>query len=244
MTMGKRAASLGLTVVSGMAKGIDTYSHLGALEVVERSGEIVGEGKRRTGSTIAVLGCGIDRCYPAHNYELKKEIARHGLVISEFEPGTPPNRWTFPQRNRIIAALSDPLIVGEARLNSGAMITVGHAMDLGRTVYALPGNINSVYSLGSNRLLYEGALIMATIDDPFIEMQMTIDEPLTGRENLSQEEEAIMKLVTEEGEISAEDASRILNQPIPKINATLTLLEMKGLISNSLGKIIANWKTN
>lgn len=251
LTMARRAASLGFNVVSGMASGVDTYSHLGALEIGKKRWEerqkagALGkeaENKKRLGTTIAVLGCGIERCYPAGNYGLKKDIGRYGLVLSEFEPAAPPARWTFPQRNRIIAALSNPLIVGEAGLNSGAMITAGQAMDLGRIVYALPGNINTSSSLGSNRLIYDGALIIATIDDPFIEMKIPIQDPLTGRENLSQLEEEILSLLEEEGEISTEDLSRRLGKPIAEVNAKLSLLEMKGLISNSLGRIIANWE--
>jgi DNA processing protein len=141
-TLGCELAAAGLTVVSGLARGVDAAAHRGALEA--------------GGLTIGVLGCGIDRDYPAAHAELARQIAEQGGVVSEYAPGTEPAPWRFPARNRIIAALADTLIVVEARERTGALITVDFAMALGRVVYAVPGEISSHLSDGTNRLLRAG----------------------------------------------------------------------------------------
>ena len=142
-TFGRELASRSVTVVSGLARGVDKWAHRGALE---------GGGK-----TVAVLGSGLDRIYPPENRFLADEIAAHGLVLSEYPPQTGPQRLHFPERNRIISALSDRLLVVEAAERSGSLITAGFSLDLGRDVYAVPGNINSNTSAGSNRLIRDGA---------------------------------------------------------------------------------------
>ena len=135
-------AAAGVTVVSGLARGIDGEAHRGALD---------GDGR-----TVAVLGCGIDRDYPAAHAELARRIAETGGIVSEYEPGVEPAPWQFPARNRIIAALADAVVIVEARSRSGALITVDLAMEIGRPIYAVPGEITSALSEGTNDLLRHG----------------------------------------------------------------------------------------
>jgi DNA processing protein len=135
-------AAAGVTVVSGLARGIDGEAHRGALDA--------------DGRTVAVLGCGIDRDYPAAHAELARRIAETGGILSEYEPGVEPAPWRFPARNRIIAALADAVVIVEARSRSGALITVDLAMEIGRPIYAVPGEITSALSEGTNDLLRHG----------------------------------------------------------------------------------------
>ena len=141
-TLGRELAAAGVTVVSGLARGVDAEAHRGALDA--------------SGRTVAVLGCGIDRDYPAAHAELARQIAETGGIVSEYEPGVEPAPWRFPARNRIIAALADAVVIVEARSRSGALITVDLAMEIGRPIYAVPGEITSLLSEGTNDLLRHG----------------------------------------------------------------------------------------
>ena len=142
-TLARDLAAAGVTVVSGLARGIDGEAHRGALDA--------------DGPTIAVLGCGIDRDYPAAHAELARRIAASGGVVSEYEPGVEPAPWRFPARNRIIAGLCAAVAVVEARERSGALITADLALEEGREVFAVPGEITSALSAGTNDLLKLGA---------------------------------------------------------------------------------------
>ncbi len=142
-SLGRELAAAGLVVVSGMARGIDGEVHRGALEA--------------GGLTVAVLGCGIDRDYPAAHAELARRICERGLVVSEYEPGVEPAPWRFPARNRIIAGLCEATVVVEARERSGALISADFALEEGREVLAVPGEITSALSAGTNALLRLGA---------------------------------------------------------------------------------------
>lgn len=142
-TLGRDLAGAGAVVVSGLARGIDAEAHRGALEA--------------GGATIAVLGCGIDRDYPRAHAELARRIAATGLIVSEYPPGVEPAPWRFPARNRIIAGLSLATVVVEARERSGALITADFALEEGREVFVVPGEITSALSLGTNALLRVGA---------------------------------------------------------------------------------------
>lgn len=139
----------GITVVSGLAKGIDTFAHIGALSSF--------------GKTIAVLGSGIDIVYPKENAKYYKEISEKGLIISEYIVGTAPESKNFPQRNRIISGLSDGVLVVEARKNSGTMITTDFALEQGKELYVIPGNITSNLSAGTNNLIKEGAKLVTDV---------------------------------------------------------------------------------
>jgi len=149
--LGRELAAAGLVVVSGLARGVDGEAHRGALAAA--------------GSTVAVLGCGIDRDYPARHATLAAEIAASGLVVSEYAPGVEPAPWRFPARNRIIAGLCAATIVVEARERSGALITADFALEEGREVFAVPGEIGSTLSAGTNGLLKLGASPLTAVAD-------------------------------------------------------------------------------
>lgn len=149
-SLGRELAAAGLVVVSGMARGIDGEVHRGALEA---------------GSTVAVLGCGIDRDYPAAHAELAGRICERGLIVSEYEPGVEPAPWRFPARNRIIAGLCEATVVVEARERSGALITADFALEEGRDVFAVPGEITSALSAGTNALIRLGAVPVTCAGD-------------------------------------------------------------------------------
>lgn len=139
-------------VVSGLAKGIDSFAHIGALGA--------------NGNTIAVLGNGLQDIYPKENRELANMIIRKGgTIISEYPLGTPPNKMNFPARNRIVSGISDGVLVVEAKEKSGTLITVDFALEQGKEIFVVPGNINSIYSVGTNRLIKEGARLVNCYED-------------------------------------------------------------------------------
>ena len=143
-------SSYSINIISGMANGIDTASHRGALK-----------GK---GFTAAILGCGANICYPNRNRKIYNEIIEKGLIISEYPPKTPPIAFHFPRRNRIIAGLSQSLIVVEAKLKSGSLITAKLAEEYGRDIYAVPGRITDNLSTGTNKIINEGAVLIESMD--------------------------------------------------------------------------------
>lgn len=145
----KELSKEGITIVSGLARGIDTFAHVGALSSF--------------GKTIAVLGSGIDVVYPKENAKYYREISEEGLIISEYIVGTAPESKNFPQRNRIISGLSDGVLVVEARKNSGTMITTDFALEQGKELYVIPGNITSNLSAGTNNLIKEGAKLVTDV---------------------------------------------------------------------------------
>lgn len=147
----RELASQGIVVVSGMARGIDTEAHLGALDA--------------GGYTIAVLGSGLDQIYPRENAKLYESIISHGLVLSEFPLHTPPEPGNFPMRNRLISGLSYGVVVVEAKIKSGALITADFALDQGRDVFAVPGPVDSLNSEGANNLIKQGAKLITGIED-------------------------------------------------------------------------------
>lgn len=148
----RELAELDICIVSGLARGIDTFAHLGAL-------------KAKEGRTIAVVGSGLDIIYPPENRKLYNQIAERGAVISEFGFGVQPDASNFPRRNRIISALSLGVLVIEAGEKSGAVITAGAALEQGREVFCLPGNIDSAQSQGTNKMIKEGAKLVNDIED-------------------------------------------------------------------------------
>jgi DNA processing protein len=149
--LGRELGAAGVVVVSGLARGVDGEAHRGALQ--------------GGGHTVAVLGCGIDRDYPAAHACLAREIAERSLLVSEYEPGVEPAPWRFPARNRIIAGLCAATVVVEARERSGALITADFALDEGREVFAVPGDITSTLSVGTNALLKLGATPLTAAAD-------------------------------------------------------------------------------
>jgi DNA processing protein len=157
--LGEDLARAGISVVSGLARGVDGAAHRGAL----RSG----------GPTIAVLGCGADVDYPPEHAALARDITRHGAVVSEFPPGTPPRGWHFPRRNRLISGLCDGLVVVEASDHSGSLITARCALAQGRDVMAVPGGVLSGRNRGAHKLLRDGARVVENVEDVLDELHYT-----------------------------------------------------------------------
>lgn len=158
---GYQLAEKGYHIVSGLAIGIDTYSHVGTIARIRRTC-----GNRRIGKAIAVLGSGLDVIYPKENTRLYEEIIKTGgVIVSEYPPGTKPEKHHFPERNRIISGLSDGVLVVEAKERSGTLITVEYALDQGKDVYAIPGNITQENSFGTNELIKQGAIPVTSVDD-------------------------------------------------------------------------------
>ncbi len=152
----------GYNIVSGLAKGIDSYSHIGNIQAIkEKSKESLEIGK-----TIAVIGSGLDNIYPKDNILLAEEIIKSGgIIISEYPIGTKPFKSNFPARNRIISGLSNSIIVVEAKEKSGTLITVDFALEQGREVFVVPGNINEINSVGTNNLIKQGAIVITKVGD-------------------------------------------------------------------------------
>lgn len=223
----KRAAYFGVTVISGLAKGIDGAAHRGTL---------INHGK-----TIAVLGCGVDVIYPRQNKDIYEKIAKEGLLLSEYPPGAPAERYNFPTRNRIISALSDALIVVEGGTRSGSLITAECAIEQGKEVFAVPGNINSIYSMGPNKLIRDGAKPLVLIDELFTDMG--IERPaLRENRNLGSKEESVMTFLQGKGEVAISELCDKTGMPMAEINGILTILEIKGLVYCELGKVmVANF---
>jgi DNA processing protein len=225
-------SGLGITVVSGMARGIDSSAHNGALKA--------------EGRTIAILGCGPDIVYPSENKALMDRIRQSGAVISEYLPGTQPVPQNFPARNRIISGLSLGVVVVEAGIKSGSLITADFALEQGREVFAVPGNINSLNSKGTNRLIKDGAKIVTCIDDIIEELNVSVQKnsrssgarkSIINFDSLEKDELGIVKqLEVEEMHIDRLAAMSGLSMHV--INSTLIILEMKGIIEQIPGKII------
>jgi DNA processing protein len=217
----------GVVIVSGLARGIDSMAHKGAIE---------GGGK-----TIAVLGCGVDVCYPPENRALMEKIINgNGCVISEYPPGVSPMPGHFPVRNRVISGLSQGTLVVEAADKSGTIITADHALEQGRTVFAVPGNITSKLSDGTNALIKQGATPVTCYEDVLYELGIdeTEDNPVNSTENaasLFEEERIVYNYVGQES-VTMEYLLNKLNSDPPALNYILTLLELKGLIKRLPGQ--------
>lgn len=219
------AKDLGKTnviVVSGMARGIDSEGHRGILD---------GGGK-----TIAVLGCGVDICYPSENVALMERIIENGCVLSEFPPGMPAVAKNFPSRNRIIAGLSKMVIVVEAGKKSGTLITADMALDSGRDVYAVPGNVTSALSYGTNALIKQGCPIITEGSDILVALGIAYKEnekvkfQIKTAENISPEEKEVFDLIEDSTPIPAEALCRRLGRNIQEVQYILSLLELSGYI--------------
>ena len=219
----KRLSEHGVCVVSGMAEGIDTWAHKGALE----GGT----------PTIAVFGSGIDFCFPPSNRGLMREIEKSGLILSEYEDGIHPTKYSFPMRNRIISGISCATVVAEAGFSSGSLITAECAADQGREVYAVPGNINRKGSVGCNKLIADGARPIVFIDDILSDLGIKTDIVESMSELLSSEEKRVMAVLKSHGELSIDRLSREAGLPIGALTSVVTLLEIKGALSTGAGKV-------
>ena len=223
--LGRQLASAGAIVVSGMALGIDSRAHEGALDA--------GRGR-----TIAVLGGGAETATPASRGRLYESIVERGLVLSELPPGTTPRRWTFPARNRIMAALSAMTVVVEARRRSGSLITAGMASDLGREVGAVPGQVGSSSAAGTNELLREGAQLVRDADDvldsllgPGHERQRRSADPAAALDPVLA---AVLEQV-EAGAAGPDAVSRGCGLDPDAAGAALVRLELQGLVRSDSG---------
>ena len=226
-SIGKRLAEHNITVVSGMARGIDSFAHKGALSVM--------------GKTIAILGCGIDICYPQENRALMDKICEKGLILSEYPLGFRPTNYTFPARNRIISGISRATVIVEAGFSSGSLITADCALNQGREVFAVPGNINSIYSIGTNKLISEGAIPIVVIDDIIDYMGINRKENIQFEKKLGKDEKQVLQYIKENGETTVDSICMGVFMEAGIVAGIVTVLEMKGLVCSALGKIfVAN----
>ncbi len=217
-------AEMGVTIVSGMAQGIDALSHKSALDSSTYS--------------IGVLGTGIDTKFPATNSQLFDRMYEYGTVISEYPIGAAAMPYNFPRRNRIISGLSHGVIVIEAKDRSGSLITARLAAEQGKEVFSVPGNINSLYSEGTNKLIRDGAIPLLDIKDivdNIFELQLLENaEKSDILENLSEEEREIVNLINE-GNVKLDSLLEVTGMNITKLSSMLTMLEMKGVIEELSG---------
>ncbi len=218
--LAKYLAQHGVAVVSGMARGIDSMAHKGALE--------------GGGITVAVLGCGVDVCYPPENKALRDRIRDNGCVISEYPPQTQPMPGFFPARNRIISGLSSAVIVTEAAKRSGTLITVSAALEQGRDVMAVPGNITSKLSGGTNELIKDGAIVLSEYADVLrllgIDPEKTEERSVEKVSGMLAPEEKLLYDVVGFAPVSYDTILGRTNAQPNTVNYILTLLELKGLI--------------
>ena len=222
LQIARRLASNGICVVSGMARGIDTAGHNGALEA--------------GGITCAVLGCGVDICYPKSNTQLYQNILQKGCILSEYPPGTLPQPILFPQRNRIISGLSDVVVVVEARERSGSLITADQALEQGRDVYAVPGRIYDSLSAGCNGLIRQGAGIVSNIEEFIKELEISgINEWRQEKfENLLLEkEESLVYSCVDLRPRNIEELLQKTKLSMPVLAQTLAQLQQKGFITET-----------
>ena len=238
-------AARGVTIVSGLAAGIDTAAHRGALD--------------RGGRTIAVLGCGVDIVYPAQNADLMHAIMQQGAVLSSFPMGVKPSRGHFPFRNRIISGLSLGVLVVEAPPGSGALITAHNASDQGREVFALPGQVGNRNSLGPHSLIRAGAKLVESVEDILVELNLPAAQrqapetpPDTGLEAPAQAaprparpsprlegmEQEVYGVLAPEGSF-VDEIALACRIPVSEALSTLTMLELKGAIRQLSGKRFA-----
>lgn len=220
----------GFCIVSGLAEGIDTAAHRGALDA--------------GAATVAFLGHGIDRVYPSSNLELAHEIAASGALVSEFPLGTPPERSLFPQRNRLISGLSLGTLVVEAARRSGSLITARHAGDEGREVFAVPGSIHNPLSRGCHQLIRQGAKLVETAEDIFAELaplsahmlqtslESTTNDGETGHDD---EDYACLRRVLGHDPVSIDELAEDSGLTIEKVSSMLLILELQGVVEAQSG---------
>lgn len=224
LMLGRRLAECGIPVVSGLALGIDAFSHEGALE--------------KGGKTIGVLGSGIHKMGPRRNYDLMmRGLENGGLVVSEYPPEQDAAKYTFPMRNRIISGIGKCVVVVEAGFNSGSLITAQHAGEQGRPVYAVPGNINSQFSAGSNFLIRDGATPLVVIDDLIRDIGV---DPTVSEEKLPElgpDELALYRIITKYDGVSVNQVASESGKSTSFVSSIITIMEIKGLVETYGGKI-------
>lgn len=213
-------ASRGLTIVSGGARGIDTFAHRGALST--------------GGRTVAVLGCGVDVAYPYENKSLFAEVAQRGAVIAESPLGSKPDPWRFPARNRVISGLSRGVLVVEGREDSGSLITANFAAEHGRDVFALPGGVDKEASRAPHKLIKEGARLVESAQDILEELGIEVEPGARAQlglpiEGLTPAERKMVELVDLQPK-HVDEIIRDCGLPSSEVSSMLTLLEMRGFV--------------
>ncbi|HOK56170.1 MAG TPA: DNA-processing protein DprA [bacterium] len=217
-------ASYGFIIVSGLARGIDTSAHIGAI--------------RANGKTVGVMGSGFKNFYPPENKKLEKDMIKNGAIITEFPSYTLPEKYNFPKRNRIISGLSKGLIVIEAGPKSGALITANFALEQGKDVFALPGRVDTLYSKGTNKLLKEGAILIEDVKDILETMNIEIENIENKKEKIileSEEEKNILSVLEQTSSIEEIQMKTKIEPNI--LLSLLTNLQIKGLIEELPGKL-------
>lgn len=211
-------AANGITVVSGLARGVDAVAHTAALKA--------------GGRTIGVLGSGVDRIYPPEHRALAEQMAERGAVVSDYAPGTPPDASNFPPRNRIISGLSLAVVVIEAGETSGALITAEFAAEQGREVFAVPGSILAPQSKGTNKLIQNGAQPLLSASDLMQALNLTRMGEHKAARKILPGDEVEAKLLSALGEqpVHVDELGNQTGLPIEKVSATLTLMELKGMV--------------
>jgi DNA processing protein len=211
-------ARSGVTVVSGLARGIDAVAHQAALNA--------------GGRTLAVLGNGVDRIYPPEHRKLGERIAAQGALISDYPPGTPPEAGNFPPRNRIISGLARAVVIVEAGLDSGALITASFAAEQGREVFAVPGNINAPQSQGTNRLIRDGAYPLLSPQDvlELLNLSMATEQRAARTALPSDAGEIQLLQVLGHQPLHVDDIRIQTGMPIEKVTSTLAMMELKGMV--------------
>lgn len=225
--LSKDLSSFGLTIVSGMARGIDTAAHRGALSA--------------NGRTLAILGCGIEQIYPPENRKLAEEIESSGAILTEFPFFTKPERQNFPRRNRIISGLSLGVVVVEADEKSGALITADFALEQGREVFAVPGNITSSLSKGTHNLIKQGAKLVNNYADILEELPLQINQKIKeekskiNKSSLTEEEKTVLQVISQEP-VHIDQIITSSHFSASKVSEILLQLELKDLIKEIAGK--------
>ncbi len=208
----------GVTVVSGLARGVDAIAHQTALE--------------NGGRSIAVMGCGLDRIYPPEHAGLAEKMMASGALISDYAPGTPPDASNFPPRNRIISGLAMATVVVEAGDTSGALITAQFAVDQGREVFAVPGNILAPQSKGTNRLIAQGAHPLLSVNDLLESLDLTrVTEQRQVRKTLPGDEfeQKLLGVLSHEP-LHMDEIRHQSGLPMERVSSTLVMMELKGLV--------------
>ena len=228
--LAKDTASAGVVIVSGLAYGVDSIAHRMCLEV--------------GGKTIAVLGGGFDHIYPTDHIDLAREIAEKGLLLSEFRPKKSASKYNFPLRNRIIAGISDGTLITEASIKSGTIHTRDFALDYGKTVYAVPGNIDSENSQLPNDILRSGGVLVVSSDDILFNYDK-IEKKETDKKTKNFDtitllpDEKVVVEILQKGMMSIDELTKIAGISAKNLNTCLTTLEINGLISRLPGGKLA-----
>ena len=216
-------AGHGITVVSGLARGIDGIAHQQALEA--------------GGRTIAVLGSGIDQIYPPEHRQLADQIIQRGALVSDYPFGTPPDGSNFPPRNRIISGLSKATLVIEAGRKSGALITANYAAEQGKDVFAVPGKITAPTSKGTNLLIKQGAHPLLAPQDvlDLLNMSLIVEQRVVRKSLPSDPKEAVLYQAVGDEPLHVDELCSLVSLPIEEITATLALMELKGMVRKTFG---------